>query len=77
MQRDEGEARLKVDLGKSRLREQSDERVDHHVADAANPFGRDPFAQQVLIAITRRSEQQVGELIGDESIQFFRHVTVE
>ena len=50
-----------------------DQRVDHHVADAVNLCRFDPLAEQVAIAVFRRREEQVGQLIGHQPVDFFRH----
>jgi len=56
--------------------EETDESVDHHVADPMDLCGGDAFVQEIFIAIGGWREEQVGKLIGDQAIDFFGHAAV-
>ena len=57
--------------------EQPDKRVDHHVADEADPVGVHALATQVLITVPRRREEQVGDAVGQHTVDLLRHGAVE
>src|SRR5579872_1956968 len=65
-------------LGKVRvgLRKKAQESVDHHVAHEVNLRMVDAFAEQILVAVRGRSEEQVRKLIGDEAIDLLGHGAV-
>jgi hypothetical protein len=56
--------------------QKTDESINHYVADAVNLRGVDAFANKIFIAVGRGSEQQVGELVGEQTINFFGHAAV-
>ena len=58
-------------------RQQPDERVDHDVADTEDFVVVDALADQVQVAIFRRREEEVGELVGHEAIDLFGHRAIE
>ena len=60
-----------------RLRKQLDQAIDHHVSDQMNFLCGNAFTKQVCVAVFRWSEQNIGQLIGDDTIDFFRHGTVK
>src|SRR6185436_7228263 len=39
------------------------QRIDHHVADQADSLLRNSFGTKILVSISRRSEQQVSDLV--------------
>src|ERR1044072_1347009 len=47
------------------------QRVDHHVADQADSFLWDSLSTKIFVSIGRRSEQQIGDLVGQQPINFF------
>lgn len=47
--------------------------IDHGVADKGNPGGRHSFAEQIPIGAAVGGEEQVGNGIGTEAIDFFWH----
>ena len=53
------------------------ERVDHHVTDTMYFLCCDAFTKKIFITIGRRSEQEIAYLIGEKTVDFFRHAAVE
>src|SRR3990172_1556339 len=53
------------------------QRIDHHISYKVNLGGIDAFALEVLIGVTARGEQDAGERVGDETIDFFGHRPIE
>ena len=51
--------------------------IDHHVADAENLFGGDTLVPKIRVRVLGRRKQQVGELIGQQPVDFLRHGAVE
>src|SRR5271166_6567596 len=58
------------------LWKQADEGVDHDVADEVNLFAIDAFAEEILVTVGRWREEQIGELVGEQAVDFFRHGAV-
>ncbi len=54
-----------------------DQRVDHDVADAVDALLGDALAPQVLVAVGRGGQQDLGESIGDHAVDLFGHGPVE
>src|SRR5690242_7401612 len=48
--------------------QETHESIDHHVANTVNLGGVDAFANKIFIAVGRGSEEQVGELVGEQPI---------
>jgi hypothetical protein len=57
-------------------RQQSDQRIDHYVADKMNPGGIDSLAEQIVVPVEGRSKEKIGELIREQAIDFFGHGAV-
>jgi hypothetical protein len=49
------------------------QRVDHHVADEAHAFLGNPFARQVGVGAALGGVQAVGDLVGENTVDFLRH----
>ena len=49
------------------------ERVDHHVADEMDFGGVDAFGAQIVGGVALGGEQVVGNLVGQDAVDFFRH----
>ncbi len=56
---------------------EGDERVDHRVADEADPVGRHPLVREVGLGLGRVREEQVGDLIDQDPVDLLRHRPVE
>ena len=52
------------------------QRVDHHVADEVDFLGRDAFGAQIVGGVALGGEQVVGNLVGQDAVDFFRHAAV-
>ena len=52
------------------------QRVDHHVADEVDLLGRDAFGAQIVGGVALGGEQIVGNLVGQDAVDFFRHAAV-
>jgi hypothetical protein len=50
--------------------------IDHHVADKTDAVGRYPFTSEVVGSASLSGVEKVGNLIGQDAIDFFRHGTV-
>ena len=50
--------------------------IDHDVADEADTCGVDPFADQVGLGAALCRVEAVGDLIGQDAVDFFRHLAV-
>ena len=81
MQRDErvgvaGEAEACRHVAGDRRRPVSLEAVDHRVADEHDVVAGDALAGEVVDGVGRRHEQQVGDRVGDETVDLFGHLPV-
>src|SRR5215469_11566541 len=57
--------------------QETDQRVDHHVAYQMNLLSCDAFPGEVLIPVLGWSEEQIRNLIGQKAIDLFRHSAIE
>src|SRR5258706_9802164 len=77
MERHQHEAAKSRELGRNPgLRQQANERVNHHVAHTMNLLRRDAFAAQIFVGVGRRREQQIRELVGYEAVDLLRHSSI-
>ncbi len=53
------------------------ERIDHQVADEVNALRGDALAQQVHASAFFGDEEEVGDGVGDDAVDLFRHGAVE
>src|SRR5882762_6209668 len=56
---------------------ESEEGINHRVADEVHAVERNPFLMQVLNPTLFRHKEQVGHVIGNDAIDFFGHPSVE
>src|SRR5215471_2186527 len=63
--------KLRVGFGKK-----ADERIDHHIADEVNSRLRNAFAEQVLVAVFGRSEEEIRQTIGEQAVDLLGHRVV-
>ncbi len=54
-----------------------DQSVDHDVTDQMYAVLGNAFPRKILVSIFRWSKQQVRELIGNQTIDLFRHAAIE
>jgi hypothetical protein len=55
---------------------QTDQGVDHHVSDQANPRSIDSLGVEVFIRVGRGREPEIRKLIGEDPVDLFRHGAV-
>src|SRR4030088_2638831 len=53
------------------------ERINHHVANAEDPCGGNSLFLKIDVSVLGRRKQHIGELIGNQSVDFLRHRAVE
>jgi hypothetical protein len=53
------------------------QRIDHHVAHEPDAPGCNAFAQQIIASRALGRIQQVRDLVGQDAIDFLRHLAVE
>lgn len=51
--------------------------VDHDVADEADSLGRDALALQIGRCVPLGGVEAIGDLVGEDAVDFFRHGPVE
>ena len=51
--------------------------VNHDVADQVDLGRRDPFAAEVFVGVRRGGQQEIGDGVGDEAVDFLGHGAVE
>src|SRR6266446_177007 len=52
-------------------------RIDHDIADELDSLGTEAFLDEVVDAPTFRDKEEVGQAVGDETIDLLRHCPVE
>ena len=57
----------------ARLRELLKQRVHHDVANKYDSIGRNSLCQQILPGVARGREKQIGQPIGEDSVDLLRH----
>ena len=70
------QSKFRSHLRFSRVSQIAKQRINHDIANQTDTIRGDSFRQQVLIGILRGREEQVCDLICQESINFFRHRTI-
>jgi len=55
---------------------QTDQGVDHHLSDQANPRSIDSLGVEVFIRVGRGREPEIRKLIGEDPVDLFRHGAV-
>ena len=62
-----------LDTALPRARQGREQGIDHHVPDEMHPRRIDPFLAQVLVAVSRRREEQVREPVGEYPVDLLGH----
>src|SRR5277367_4631953 len=58
-------------------RQKLHQRINHHVADAEDLSPSNSLAPQISISILGRRKQQISNLIGNHTVDLFRHGAVK
>jgi len=58
-------------------RQEMAERIDHDVADEVDGFAGATFIEEMLNGVFLGDEEIVGEGVGEDAIDFFRHSSIE
>jgi len=68
--------RIDLPARRTAYRKQAYEGINHHITHSMNLGRSNPFTTKILVSIGRRSEEQIGKLVSDQAIDFFRHAAV-
>lgn len=77
MQGYESKALRRSILTTPRGRQEPDEGVDHDIADEMNSFLGNAFAKEIDFTVLGRREQNIGEAVGHNPVDFLRHGSIE
>src|SRR6266446_9427724 len=53
------------------------QRINHHVANAEDPYGVNSLFLKIEVSILGRRKQHIGKLIGDQPVDFLWHSAIE